>query len=133
MNTIEKEIARLNRIIDPKNQNKILLTVHQQVKRRIHDQGKAADRSQIGTYSEEYLKQRQKKGLGSSKKVILEFTGQMRRDFVPIKKGQKIIGSGFTNNANFDKSQWVENTYKKKIYALTKQENELLVKLFEEL
>ena len=131
MSEIQQEIDKIKQLQDPKNINPILLTVHQQVKRRIHDQGKAANNSQIGTYSLGYLKTRQKKGLGGNKKVILEFTGQMRRDFVPIKQGQYIVGSGFNNLENVKKSRWVERTYKKIIYALTRRETSLLGNLLQ--
>ena len=97
----------------------------------MHDQGRAANNSRIGSYSDGYLKQRQKKGLGSNKKVILEFTGQMRRDFVPIKQGQYIVGSGFNNPENVKKAGWVEATYRKVIYALTKKETNLLTSLLQ--
>ncbi len=132
MNAIEEQSKKLEKLLDPKEINPILFTVHQQVKRRIHAQGKAANGSQIGTYSKEYLEQRKKKGLGGNAKVILEFTGQMRNDFVPIKSKGRIIGSGFTNVANFNKAIWVEKTYKKVIYDLTPQENKLLVDLLQE-
>lgn len=131
MSEIQKEIDKLKEIQSPKNINPILLTLHQQIKRRIHDQGRAANNSQIGTYSAEYVKQRQKKGLGGSKKVILEFTGQMRRDFVPIKQGQYIVGSGFNNPENIKKAGWVERTYRKVIYDLTKKERNLLASLLQ--
>ena len=131
MNAIEQQIQALEELQKPQNINPILLTVHQQVKRRIHDQGRAANNSQIGTYSEGYLKTRRKKGLGGSRKVILELTGQMRRDFVPIKQGRYIIGSGFNNRLNLQKSKWVERTYRKVIYALTRKESNLLTELLQ--
>ena len=131
MSKIQKEIDKLKSLQDPKNINPVLLTVHQQVKRRIHDRGRAANNSRIGSYSDGYLKKRQKKGLGSNKKVILEFTGQMRRDFVPIKLGQYVVGSGFNNPENFKKARWVEETYGKVIYALTKKETNLLTSLLQ--
>ena len=39
---------------------------------RIFTQGKAADNSEIGTYSEGYLKTRKRNNWGSSNKVILQ-------------------------------------------------------------
>lgn len=44
---------------------------------RIHEQGKAADGSLIGTYSVGYLKFRSQNGRGSDSKVIASFTRQL--------------------------------------------------------
>lgn len=44
---------------------------------RIHEQGKAADDSQIGTYSVGYLRFRSTNGRGSDSKVIASFTRQL--------------------------------------------------------
>lgn len=98
---------------------------------RIFDEGKAASGSQIGTYTKAYIETRKKKGLGSSSKVILEFTGQMRNDYHLIQDGPN-FASGFLNKVNGDKSEWVEDTYDKEIFNLTKKEQELLDKLVEE-
>jgi hypothetical protein len=106
----------------------ILNTVHQQVVKRIFDDGKDAQGAQIGTYSEPYIKRRQRKGLGANSKVNLEFTGQMRNDFLIVEEGDK-VGSGFLNRFNYDKSKWVEATYGKEIFNLTKDEEELLSRL----
>ena len=98
--------------------------------KRIFDDGKDASGAPIGEYSDEYLKRRAKKGLGTSKKVVLQFTGQMRNDFLLLQDGDN-FGSGFTNQANADKSFFVEDTYNKKIFDLTKDEQELLQKLID--
>lgn len=118
-------------ISSPEFLRPIFLTVHQQVTKRIFDDGKDANNTEIGQYSPEYVKRRIKKGLGSSRKVILEFTGQMRNDFVLIEDEGK-AGSGFLNSVNADKSRWVEDTYEKSIFDLTQDENNLLVKLIED-
>jgi len=96
----------------------ILLTIHQQVTQRIFDEGRDAKGQPIGVYSQAYIKRRQRKGLGSSPKVVLEFTGQMRNDFSLVEEGEA-IGSGFKNPFNADKAGWVEGTYNKEIFNLT--------------
>ena len=106
----------------------VLLTVHQQMVERIFDKGEDANGSQIGTYTPGYIRQREKKGLGNNDKVVLEFTGQMRNDYVLLQDGGN-FGSGFNNLANFDKSNWVEETYDKEIFNLTSEEIELLERL----
>lgn len=108
----------------------VLLTVHQQMTVRIFDQGKDSNEQQIGEYSDAYIKVRQRKGLGTNKKVILEFTGQMRNDFRLLEQSDQ-FGSGFSNQNNADKSRWVEETYSKQIFDLTEAEQKLLEDLLD--
>lgn len=62
---------------------------------------------------------------GTDPKVIISLTGQLENDYIiiPLKDGTAI---GFSNSHNYDKSQWVENTYKKKIFNTTKAERDLI-------
>ena len=131
MNDIEEAIQKLNKILSGELQNKVVLTVHQQVKRRIFELGLDSNDRRIGTYSDSYVQKRIKKKLGSDRKVTLEFTGQMRRDFLPMKEKGVIVGSGFTNNANDKKSRYVEKTYKKDIFKLTPKEKKLVDELMQ--
>lgn len=129
---------------------------------RIHVDGKAADGSQIGNYTPEYMKVRtgiyptnekykkgkkkgQSKAVGvytkgknkgaqrpqynrtSDTKVVLSLTRQMENDYAAI-LGNISWGIGFNNPINFDKAGWNEETYKKKIYALTNNELEFAEK-----
>ena len=57
----------------------------------------------------------------SDTKVVISLTRQLENSWTvePTPKG---YGIGFLNQHNFDKSQWVEDTYKKKIFALTEGE-----------
>lgn len=126
------------------------------VRDRVHTEGKAADGSQIGTYTEGYMSVRtgvyksnekitkgKKKGetrnVGvftkgehkgetrpkfnrtSDTKVILSLTRQMESD-LSVQATETGYGLGFNNSFNFDKAQWAEARYKKKIYSLTDQE-----------
>lgn len=89
---------------------------------RIHGKGLASDGGQIGTYSRGYLKIRQEKyNRKPDSQVIISLTRQLENDYtvVPTTLG---YGVGFNNRHNFDKSQWVENTYKKKIFDPTEEE-----------
>ena len=108
---------------------KVLITVHQQVTTRAFDAGKDANNTDIGEYSDKYIKTRQKKGLGTSRKVVLEFSGQMRNDFLLKNQGSNVWTSGFSNEANFDKSEFVEETYKKEIFKLSNNEEKLIDEL----
>jgi len=56
----------------------------------------------------------------------------MRNDFdVIVEQGN--MGLGFKNTINFEKSQFAETTYKKKIWDLTAKEVKLSVDLFNDL
>lgn len=57
-------------------------------------------------------------------KVIASLTRQMENDISVIPSGSG-YGIGYNNSDNFDKSQYVENTYKKKIWNLAAEEKEL--------
>ena len=97
---------------------------------RIFDQGKAADGNQIGTYSKGYLKTRVKNNYPSTSKVILQATRQMANDWHVVNTGN-VIGLGFKNQANADKSAWVEITYEKSIFDHTKDELGVLQKVLD--
>lgn len=88
---------------------------------RIHDQGKAADGSQIGEYSNSYLKLREKNKRGPDKKIVVSFTRQLENDWavIPTPNG---YGIGFNNQFNKQKSEWVEQQKNKKIFKLSAQE-----------
>jgi hypothetical protein len=95
---------------------------------RIFSQGNDAANSQIGDYSLGYLKTRVKNNYPSSRKVILQATRQMANDFSVISSG-RVLGLGFKNKANAEKSEWVEATYKKDIFRHTNGEKDTLGKL----
>ena len=56
----------------------------------------------------------------------------MENDFSVIAEGDK-YGLGFKAENNFKKSQYVEATYKKKIWTLTQNENDRVVALAAEI
>lgn len=88
---------------------------------RIFTQGKDASNNAIGIYSLEYMKQRRRMNYPSSSKVILQATRQMANDWSVISAGN-VLGLGFKNSANADKSEWVESTYEKEIFKHTNEE-----------
>lgn len=94
---------------------------------RIFSQGKAQDES-TETYSKEYIKQRVRDGYPSSSKVIFQATRQMANDFSVINNGND-LGLGFKNQSNADKSEWVEATYEKPVFAHTSNELKLIDQL----
>lgn len=90
---------------------------------RIHDQGRAADGTQIGNYSNSYLKLRAAKGRGKDEKVIVSLTRQLENDWavIPTENG---YGIGFKNPLNTQKAKWVEENKGKKIFKLTAEERQ---------
>lgn len=123
----------------------VALTQFANMKRRIHNDGKDSDGNPIGTYSPGYLKYRQagykgtvytkgknkgqsrgeknkKPNRTSDSKVVLSLTRQMESD-MNIFRIQNGWAIGYTNDINFQKSQWLEDdTYKKKIFDATQKE-----------
>ena len=89
---------------------------------RIHGDGKASDNSPIGNYSSNYLKLRERKfKRNSDPKVIISLTRQLENDYNVIAT-QRGYAIGFLNKHNFDKSQFVQQTYGKRIFDLTESE-----------
>jgi len=99
---------------------------------RIHQKGLASDGGQIGTYSSGYMRTREKYNRGKDTKVIIALTSQLENDWAVIAT-DKGYGIGFLNPHNFDKSQWVEATYQKKIFQLTEAESQYAKERFDEL
>ena len=122
LNELVRKLKRNS--IHSKVTQRVLFSVHTDTDKRIFKQGNAADGSKIGTYTKSYVKYgRKKEGWGLSRKVILQLTGQMHNDYVFLVLSNGNYGSGFNNDINFDKSEFVEATYKKPVFALTKTED----------
>jgi hypothetical protein len=116
------------------------------MKDRIHVNGIAADGTQIGTYTPGYLRFRQR-GFQSDKvtrgkhkgearsfktlnrtgdsKVISSLTRTMENDMVVVATGTGYT-IGYTNKVNFNKAAYVEETYRKRIFALTAGERQAI-------
>jgi len=135
--------ADLNDIDSDKMTREVATTVMGEMRTRIHVKGKAADGSDIGTYSKGYMKVRtgnfksptiaRGKSKGklrpvynrkNDKKVILSLTSDMENHMIiaPIANG---TGIGWSNPDDYNKSQWNEKRYNKRIFALSKEEIEI--------
>lgn len=106
------------------------------VRKRIHEQGKNADDTNIGDYDEKYLRVRQKNNRGTSKKVIISLTRELENDFGlsvtnPIKTSGG-WGIGFVRNTDRDGvthsdiSNYMEEKYGK-IWSLTSKEYNMAI------
>jgi hypothetical protein len=94
---------------------------------RIHEDGKAADGSQIGNYNNNYLKLRQgKHKRNADSKIIVSLTRQLENNWSVIATTNG-WGIGFTNATNAQKLKWVEEQKSKKIGALTTKEKEYAI------
>lgn len=93
---------------------------------RIHMDGIASDGTQIGYYTPAYMKTRKKAGRGSDEKVILSLTRSMENseELYPLTNG---TGIGFSTAENWQKAKWCEETYGKRIFAPTVEEEQTVV------
>lgn len=90
--------------------------------RRIHEEGKATDEGQIGTYSSNYLKLRERKyNRKSDTKVIVSLTRQLENDWSVIATNGG-YGVGFKNSFNLQKARWVEEGKARQIFSLSPSE-----------
>lgn len=113
----------------------VAITELAEVKVRIHQEGKKADDSQIGDYTNPYLKRRQQKpyNRNSDPKIIFSLTRKMENEFVviPTERGYGLGwldsggGTGKNSISNFDKSQFLEERFGK-VYSLTGKEKSLI-------
>lgn len=104
-------------------------TLMAKMRKRIHEDGLASDGRPIGEYSKNYLKYvRPKYGRMEGSKVVLSLTRTMENAMTlfPIENG---TGIGYATAEQLQKSKWCELTYKKKIFAPTKEEHDLCVEI----
>lgn len=120
-------------------------------KRRIFQEGRAADGSNIGTYSTKpisiskknqsrdtgrtffpggYRQYKSLTGKGSSK-VVLRNTDQMMMDLSVFVLGRNEYGIGFNNSFNKDKMTWMEDKYNKDISSTTDEEDTLAMRVMQ--
>ena len=118
-------------------------------KQRIFNKGQSAESTRIGTYSTKPLSIARKnqaratgktffKGGYSEYKsavgknpgfVNLRNTDQMMMDYTFQVIGNDTYGFGFSNDFNFDKSQWAEDKYDKNIFDESRSEGELMERI----
>jgi hypothetical protein len=89
---------------------------------RIHQRGEKSDNSKIGTYSDQYMKVRLKKGLTADREVILVFKNNMQSDYGILILDDS-VGLGFNDERNYKKSKYMEERYGA-IYDLNDTEEE---------
>ena len=109
-----------------------------QMTERIHEKGEAADGSGIGTYTNNYLKLRQKKPYNRTEdsKIIVSLTRRLENDWGVIETDKGNWAIAFLNRqkgtktdiTSGEKMKYVEESSGKTIAALSKAETEQLVK-----
>lgn len=107
-----------------------------QMTERIHEKGEAADGSGIGTYTNNYLKLRQKKNRTADSKIIVSLTRRLENDWGVIQTDKGNWAIAFLNRqkgtktdiTSGEKMKFVEESSGKTIAALSKPETEQLVK-----
>lgn len=115
--------AKIKALVDKENLPRILaFDTIDLMTQRIHIDGKDATDGQIGTYSTNYLRVRQKKySRTADKKIIVSLTRQLENDWSVIAT-EKGYGVGFKNPFNLQKARWVEEMKEKKIFSLSPTE-----------
>lgn len=123
-----------------------LNTVLAEQKRRIFSDGQDATGSEIGTYSTKPIsiaRKDQARNTGKTYfsggyaeyksligrnpgRVILRNTDQMMMDYGVLVLGSDQYGLGFVNDDNGDKSDWLEEKYKKEIFSESDFEGEIM-------
>jgi hypothetical protein len=100
----------------------VAIEVLPMITERIHKNGEASDGSQIGTYSNNYLKYaRSKAKRGVDPKIIVSLTRQLENNWSVLETSNG-YGIGFTNPFNADKLRWVEEQKGKVIANLSEGE-----------
>lgn len=132
---VTKEIRdKLEKLADKENIPRILaFNTIDLMTNRIHGEGKAADDGQIGTYNKSYLKLRERKyNRSSDSKIIVSLTRQLENDWSVIAT-PKGYGVGFLNALNLQKARWVEENKEKKIFSLSRSEENKLSEVVQKL
>ena len=144
--------VRINSVIRSDRNIRIALSSTLAVqKQRIFVQGQSSNEAKIGTYSTtptSVSKKQQARNTGKTTfkggyaeykrlvgknpgYVILRNTDQMMMDY-GLQGSGLTYGFGFQNIENFNKSQWMESKYKKKIFNITRKEENVLVDVLED-
>jgi hypothetical protein len=153
---IAEELRNLSEEVQDKIVRDAAINVMAEIKVRVHQQGKASDESQIGVYSDSYLKYRSgtysdsktnKKGavtsagryskganIGKKRRKFNRGTDSrvilsLTRQMESDMQVQKIEGGyaiGYSNRKNLDKALWNQIRYKKAIWALSIKEKEIV-------
>jgi len=140
-------ISKINNVIrSDRNLRTALSSTLAVQKQRIFNQGFDARGAKIGTYSTKptsISKKQQARNTGKTTfkggyaeykrlvgknpgYVILRNTDQMMMDY-GLQGGALSYGFGFQNSENYKKSQWMEAKYKKPIFDLSRNEENILV------
>lgn len=141
------DINKLRR--DDRGIRKALSTVLAVQKQRIFSKGQAAEGGKIGRYSKKpasisrknqarqtghsyfaggYAQYKSKIGKNPGF-VNLRNTDQMMMDYTLQILGNDTYGFGFSNEFNFDKSQWAEEHFDKNIFDESRAEGDLMEKI----
>jgi hypothetical protein len=99
-------------------------------KERIFENGKDGKNTDIGDYSDKYMKIREKNKWPSSTKVILQAKRNLIREWTLIVDNNR-WGLGFINDQYYKIAEGLEARYKKDIFAHTDAEVNQFTTLFE--
>lgn len=137
---LNAKLKEFQHVIKDKVARTVAVTELAEVKVRIHQEGKNAEDSPIGTYTNSYLKLRQHKPYNrtADPKVIFSLTRKMENEFVIIgtENGYGLGwldaagGEGKNSISNKQKSVFLEERFGK-VYSLTSKEKSLITPIAE--
>ena len=123
--SLSSKLQEFNGVIKDKIAREVASDQLGRVHDRIHEDGKKADGSQIGEYSSNYLKKREKNNRTEGSKVVISLTRKLENEFtiIPTEKG---YGLGWLANdrgktTNTQISKYMEEKYGD-IWKLTTEE-----------
>jgi hypothetical protein len=103
----------------------VATAVMPEMRKRIHVDGKNSLNSQIGVYSNSYLRLRQKKyNRSSDSDVVISLTRQLENSYI-LGGTETSYNISFSTPLSFDKATWMEEKYGK-IWDLTLEENAIV-------
>lgn len=93
--------------------------------RRIHNEGKAVDGSDIGSYGNEKYKEKRKDKGKRVDKVNLVFSGKLEKELSFQATSDNEAGVGFLTSYGSDVSEYNEEQFNKKIWGVTSEDEEV--------
>ncbi len=127
---LKKELDNIKGPVLDKIQRTAASTVVASNDRRIFNNGKAVDGSDIGHYSKSYEKIRIEKGKRVDL-VNLTFTGKLSKEFNFEADGSG-IGIGFLTPYGANLHDVLEEKYNKKIWGLTQEDESIIIEIEKE-
>jgi hypothetical protein len=119
-------LGKFSELGNPNTVSRAVATaVMPEMRKRIHVDGKNSRNSQIGVYSNSYLRLRQKKyNRSADSDVVISLTRQLENSYI-LGGTETSYNISFSTPLSFDKATWMEEKYGK-IWDLTLEESAIV-------